>query len=286
MGASALKGVMALVGGILALILSFLGCCTIKYKHVCVTCPFVVCSFLVGLMALIAGGLVMGGGARDKVLKAACTTPIKNFGNKNAKQIMRTEYADIVDKVMCSSDLCPCDNANNANGIKTTWENDKMSNEQALKKYKRTWVAGNFDRSNSSAVIPMTFQTAAPKFSNYKDCYNKVLKTMNQNNNKIKNSAGFKRAQNEFKKGGWKFLADLEKEGNCAGICETPLFFMTKDLSAGAPTQDCMESFVKAYGGNMLLGAVAFITAITLICVGICALPLCTDYNKNTEEEE
>jgi len=61
---------------------------------------------------------------------------------------------------------------------------------------------------------------------------------------------------------------------------------LTKDLSAGPPTQDCLKSFTKAYGGNMLLGAVAFITAITLICVGICALPLCTDYNKNTDEEE
>lgn len=170
-----MKGVVALVGGILALILSFLGCCTIKYKHVCVTCPFVICSFLIGLMALITGGLVMGGGARDQVIKAACKEPIKSFGNKNAKQIMRTEYADIVDKVMCSSDLCPCDNAN---GIKTKWENDKMSNEQAIKKYKRTWVAGSFDRSKSSAVIPMTFQAATPKFTNYKDCYTKVLKTM------------------------------------------------------------------------------------------------------------
>lgn len=208
MGASALKGTLALVGGILALIISFLGCCTIKYKHVCVTCPFVVCSFLVGLLALVAGGLVMGGKARDEAIKAACTHKFSEFGGKNAKQIMRAEYADIVDKVMCSSDLCPCDDAN---GLKAKWENDADSNEAALKKYKRTWVAGSFDRGQANAVIPMTFQAAAPKFSSYKECYNKVLKGMDQNNNKIKNSAGFKKAQKEFNKGGWKFMSELEK---------------------------------------------------------------------------
>jgi len=118
MGASALKGVMAMIGGIMALILSFLGCCTIKYKHICVTGPFVICSFFVGLLALIAGGMVMGGGARDKAYTEACKYKFNDFGNKNAKQIMRGEYADIVDKIMCSSDLCPCDSAN---GIDAKW---------------------------------------------------------------------------------------------------------------------------------------------------------------------
>lgn len=132
----------------------------------------------------------------------------------------------------------------------------------------------------------MFFKANGTTFTKYKDCYNNVLKNMNQNNNKIKNNAGFKKAQKEFNKGGWKFLAELEKKGNCAGICETPLFFLTRDLSAGPPTQDCVQSFVASYGGNMLLGATAFITAITLICVAICALPLCTGYNKSSEEEE
>jgi len=194
-----LKGVVALVGGILALILSFLGCCTIKYKHVCVTCPFVICSFLIGLMALITGGLVMGGGARDQVIKAACKEPIKSFGNKNAKQIMLGEYADIVDKVMCSSDLCPCDSAN---GVEAAWKANPRSDEAALASRKRTWKKQNFDRSKRSSVIPMTFQ-ATNGYSNYKTCYNKVLKTMDDNNNKIKNSKEFKAAKKEFNKGGW-----------------------------------------------------------------------------------
>lgn len=287
MAASALKGVLALVAGILALILSILGCCTIKYKHVCVTCPFVICSFLIGLMALIAGGMVMGGGARDKVIDDMCKYKFASFGNKNAKQIMKAEYMDIVDKVMCSSDLCPCDDGNAANKMSDVWKANPLATETRIAKFKRTWNAGSFDRSQANAVIPMYFTLkTGDKFSNYKTCYNKVLKTMDPNNNKIKNSAAFKKAQKEFNKGGWKFLSDLEAKGNCAGICSKPLFFMTKDLSAGPPTMDCIESFTQAFGGNIALGLVAFVTAATLICVGICALPLCTDYNKNTEEEE
>jgi len=280
MGASVMKGVLAIACGVLGLIISFLGCCTIKYKHICVTCPFVICSFLIGLLALIAGGMVMGGGARDQVVKTACTTRIKDFGNKNAKQIMRAEYRDIVDKVMCSSDLCPC---GNAAGVEATWKTAK--DEAGLKKFQRTWVAGTFDRQQNNAVIPMTFQATGTTYTTYKTCYNKVVSKLATNSKAMKN-ANFKKASKEFTKGGWKFLSDLEKTANCAGLCETPLFFLTKDISSGPPTQDCIAAFTKAYGGNMLLGAVAFITAITLICVGICALPLCTDYNKDTQEEE
>lgn len=75
---AALAG-MALVGGVLALLLSILGCCTVKFKNPCVTCPFVICSFLLGLMCLIAGAMVVGGKTRDGILLKACNTPIKGF---------------------------------------------------------------------------------------------------------------------------------------------------------------------------------------------------------------
>lgn len=65
---SAALSVMALIGGVLALLLSVLGCCTVKFKNPCVTCPFVICSFLLGLICLIAGAMVVGGKTRDGIL--------------------------------------------------------------------------------------------------------------------------------------------------------------------------------------------------------------------------
>lgn len=128
----------------------------------------------------------------------------------------------------------------------------------------------------------MSFATTGTTYKSYKKCYMaKLNKTAPAGwNTQLKNGV------KEFRKGGWKFLSAFEKDLNCAGICVTPLFFLTKDIKAGPPTKDCMQGFVDKYGGNMALGAVAFITAIVLICAGICAIPLCTGYSKNEDEEE
>lgn len=108
---------LAMGGGIVGLVISVFGCCAAKQKNFFVTCPFVVCSFLVGLMALIAGGMVVGGKTRDALINKACNTPFKAFEGLNGNQIARQEYGQIVDKVMCTSDLCPCDDAENAQGL-------------------------------------------------------------------------------------------------------------------------------------------------------------------------
>lgn len=91
-------------------------------------------------------------------------------------------------------------------------------------------------------------------------------------------------AQKEFGKGGWAFLSDLEKNMDCAGICATPLFFLTKDISKGPPTMDCITAFTNSINNNVGLAVVAFLTSIILICAGICAIPLCTGYQKKDEE--
>jgi hypothetical protein len=45
-----------------------------------------------------------------------------------------------------------------------------------------------------------------------------------------------------FDKGGYKFLSDLEEKFNCASICSTPLFYITKDVKEGPPTNDCVTA--------------------------------------------
>lgn len=171
---AALAGV-ALVGGVLALLLSILGCCTVKYKNPFVTCPFVICAFLIGLLCLIGGALVVGGKTRDSILKKACSTPISGMGGRTGKEVAAQEYRALVDKVMCSPDLCPCDSAG---GRETLWKS--KAPDTYLAKYQRSWTMGNDnpDRKNTAAVVKMKFKAGSDAFSTYKDCYAKKIKTM------------------------------------------------------------------------------------------------------------
>lgn len=70
--------VMCVLGGVLALGLSILGCCTYKFKNPLVTTPFVLCSFLIGILCMAVGGVVMSADIKDM----ACNKPLKmDFGN-------------------------------------------------------------------------------------------------------------------------------------------------------------------------------------------------------------
>ena len=33
----------------------------------------------------------------------------------------------------------------------------------------------------------------------------------------------------------WNFFTQVEEDYDCAGICYTPLFYLTKDISVGRP---------------------------------------------------
>lgn len=55
---------LCLVGGVLALIVSILGCCTFKFKKWFITTPFVICTFIIALLALAAGAVVISADLR------------------------------------------------------------------------------------------------------------------------------------------------------------------------------------------------------------------------------
>jgi hypothetical protein len=177
---------------------------------------------------------------------------------------------------MCTSDLCPCDDADN---MKALWVS--KANETYIKTFKRTWVGTAApDRNKPDSTYVMSFKTGTGVYKSYKECYNKVIKNLKESNNKVKNNRYMKQAMKQFNKGGWAFLSDLEKSAKCAGVCATPLFYLTRPLKEGPPTMDCVARFTEKFSNNMALAAVAFLTSLTLICGGICGLALCSDYNK------
>lgn len=85
----------------------------------------------------------------------------------------------------------------------------------------------------------------------------------------------------------YSFLSELEKKywkEDCAGLCSVPLFYLTKDLSAGRPKQTCLEASVmkfteegkRARDNSKLSGYLAVIGFLF-------SLPLVTNYiNKES----
>ena len=49
----------------------------------------------------------------------------------------------------------------------------------------------------------------------------------------------------------WLFLNDVESLYNCAGMCYTPMFFLTKDIKNGRPEKECIrEIFEDVYSNS------------------------------------
>lgn len=75
-----------------------------------------------------------------------------------------------------------------------------------------------------------------PTVNSYKTCFDDMLN--NQAFGEYVESKG--ETQKAFwedfdTKDAWKFFEEVESDFNCAGICYVPMFYLTKDLSAGIP---------------------------------------------------
>jgi hypothetical protein len=79
-----------------------------------------------------------------------------------------------------------------------------------------------------------------------------------------------------FSSNGWKIFQSFEKQFNCAGVCKVPLFYMTKDLSAGVPAQSCDTAMINKVAGNVGAGAVAVVTGLIMLSMFGASFPLCT----------
>jgi hypothetical protein len=79
-----------------------------------------------------------------------------------------------------------------------------------------------------------------------------------------------------FSSNGWKIFQSFEKQFSCAGVCKVPLFYMTKDLSAGVPAQSCDTAMINKVAGNVGAGAVAVVTGLIMLSMFGASFPLCT----------
>ena len=68
-----------------------------------------------------------------------------------------------------------------------------------------------------------------------------------------------------FDKGGYELLADLETKYDCASLCAAPLFYLSKDVKEGKPTQDCLTAALEDIGSQTGPAAVCAITGLLLL---------------------
>jgi len=106
--------------------------------------------------------------------------------------------------------------------------------------------------------------------TSYADCFKKVQAS--------KKSSADTSTQDFFVKGGFEFLESFEKQYDCAGLCYTPLFYLTKPLSVGPPKTSCDQAFLASVTGNTAVGAVALVTGLILLSVFVGSIPLCSGY--------
>jgi hypothetical protein len=113
--------------------------------------------------------------------------------------------------------------------------------------------------------------------TSWRNCYDTVLKAQIASDN----SENAKKIKEFLEKGGLDFFAETEEKLSCAGACKVPLFYVTRDLSAGKPERDCVNAlFDELQGGAQPAGYVCLITGILLLLTTICACPLCTGYKE------
>jgi hypothetical protein len=60
---------------------------------------------------------------------------------------------------------------------------------------------------------------------------------------------------------GFDILGELEEKYDCSGVCEVPLFGISRDIKEGRPTQECAAGIYHAMKGSYKAEA-----AFSIIC--------------------
>lgn len=154
---------------------------------------------------------------------------------------------------MCSNLAgCKCDAAN-----KAAWETAASTNS-------KVWAATG--RASNSLDFTGSVTSYAPS------CYDALVKSYSSGSDPKKNDAL------EFlSKGGFTFIQSFEKQFKCAGVCFTPLFYLSRPLSDGIPTKSCDTAFLESVSGQIGPAIVSFLTAIIMLSLFGASFTQCSD---------
>lgn len=84
---------------------------------------------------------------------------------------------------------------------------------------------------------------------------------------------------------GMEILAELEEKYDCASVCEVPLFYITKDIEEGRPTQECAAGIYHSMKGSYKAeAAFSIILSLVLWVAMTCALMIACAASKAGED--
>lgn len=85
-----------------------------------------------------------------------------------------------------------------------------------------------------------------------------------------------------------KFLTFLENdlEGQCAFICDKPLFYTTKSAKLGPVKTECLEQVVSPIGESTPTATICIISAAILFLSANVAFPLCYRFKLDNIDED
>lgn len=80
-------------------------------------------------------------------------------------------------------------------------------------------------------------------------------------------------------------LRNYEREYDCSGVCDVPLFYLTKDLSEGPPTEDCVDSILKSFTDSYIIAVISFTLFLMFFCGMLATCPNCFGRRKEKSKK-
>lgn len=77
-------------------------------------------------------------------------------------------------------------------------------------------------------------------------------------------------------------LRYFENHYECSGVCDIPMFYLTKPTNEGPPTEDCAESVIHSMKGKISIALLSLIGMLSFWWAAISALPNCC-FAKNKD---
>ena len=82
----------------------------------------------------------------------------------------------------------------------------------------------------------------------------------------------------------WRLFEEVENDYDCAAVCYVPLFYMTRPISDGRPTRDCLKPLLEDVLGQTKNICRGF--AYYLIAVCVLQLFMCGGVPRSPDEEQ
>lgn len=240
-------GILCILGALFGVIVSILGFFLQKCMNCCFALPFAILCFIAAILALAFGASIVGGDYTTQVQQLICGSTV------GGGAYLYNHYKSFVDTKMCSAQAgCKC-----ASQYESTWTAQADQNTAA-------WTKSG--RSKSDLDFTGSVTSYSPS------CYQALVSTDKTND-----------AVQFLTNGGYQFITSFEAQFKCAGVCFTPLFYLTKPLSDGVPTKSCDNAFLESVSGSIGPAIVSFLTAIIMLSLFGASFPLCTGQSDKND---